>query len=581
MLRYFFTFCLLLVSVPGQLHASTLEYSVKGVSGELKENVIAWLGTEPATPEERSNFLAASEDRATDALKALGYYRPDIETTLDKKSRPWHLTVTVKANEPVRIAGLDIQLLDEAAEDPAFIDLMAALPFKVGDILHHGQYEQAKRQLVALGLQRGYFDGALSRTRVEVNAEELTATIAVHYSSGSRYRFGELTLDESVMDMSWVDSVIRFQSGDLFDHSLLQQLRAELQQTRYFSNVVVRPQLNQLENGRVPITVSVSAANSHSFEFGVGFSTDTEERVSVTWRTPRINRYGHSQETRLEYSPVQPSGRFTYNIPLTHPIKDVLQLSAYMEDREYGDLDSRQKGVGVRREFRRDQWIASYSARTLDEAWALGRTHKDNTYVLPGASLSHKTRSGSLVDPEAGFHQVYLLEGAHHDIGSDINLLRAYSNFRLVVPLAPRHRLVSRAELGAVFIEPGDREDLAPSLSFFAGGSQSIRGFSYQSIGNEVELLRPDGTTGTFVVGGDRLVTVSLEYQYYFTDTWRGAVFADAGDAFDEGEFDGHYGAGFGVHYMSPVGAIRLELANDLSEDNPSWRLHINIGAEF
>ena len=147
--------------------------------------------------------------------------------------------------------------------------------------------------------------------------------------------------------------------------------------------------------------------------------------------------------------------------------------------------------------------------------------------------------------------------------------------------LTPRHRLVARAELGAVFLSGGDRVDLAPSLSFFAGGSQSIRGFAYQSIGNEVLLTDAEGATGVFVVGGDRLATASLEYQYYVRDNWRGAVFADGGDAFDEGQFDAHYGAGFGLHYMSPVGAIRLEVANDLSEDNPSWRLHINIGAEF
>ena len=49
----------------------------------------------------------------------------------------------------------------------------------------------------------------------------------------------------------------------------------------------------------------------------------------------------------------------------------------------------------------------------------------------------------------------------------------------------------------------------------------------------------------------------------------------------DEGEFDANYAAGFGVHYMTPVGAIKLELANSISEDNPSWRIHVNVGAEF
>ena len=55
----------------------------------------------------------------------------------------------------------------------------------------------------------------------------------------------------------------------------------------------------------------------------------------------------------------------------------------------------------------------------------------------------------------------------------------------------------------------------------------------------------------------------------------------DGGDAFDDGEFDLHYGAGFGVHYITPVGAVRIEFANSLSDDNPDWQLHLTVGAEF
>ena len=65
-----------------------------------------------------------------------------------------------------------------------------------------------------------------------------------------------------------------------------------------------------------------------------------------------------------------------------------------------------------------------------------------------------------------------------------------------------------------------------------------------------------------------------------FQSMKKGAVFVDAGYAFDEGRFEVNVGAGFGVHYLTPDGAIKIELANSISEDDPSWRLHINIGAE-
>lgn len=344
---------------------------------------------------------------------------------------------------------------------------------------------------------------------------------------------------------------------------------------------MIQPLREQVEAGQVPIAVITHAAKRHSFDAGVGYSTDTEERMSLTWRTPRINRFGHSQITRLEYSRVNPSGRITYNIPLSHPLDDIMQLWARTEDNEFGDLDSRQDELGTRREIRRNKWIYGYSLRGLTESWDILQASATNDYLLFGASLSSRTHSGSLVDPASGFNQLYTLEVGNQELGSDIDLLRFTANLRYIITPRPRHRVVARSEFGAAEIANGNRAELAPSLNFFAGGNQSIRGFSYQSLGNEIETIGEDGRKKTLVVGGDRLVTSSIEYQYYFNDNWRGALFADGGDAFDSGEFDLHYGAGFGIHFISPVGALRLELANSLSDDNPDWYLHLNIGAEF
>jgi translocation and assembly module TamA len=106
----------------------------------------------------------------------------------------------------------------------------------------------------------------------------------------------------------------------------------------------------------------------------------------------------------------------------------------------------------------------------------------------------------------------------NRELGSDLNIARFTANLRYIITPAPRHRLVSRAEFGVAEVGSDEREDLAPSLSFFAGGSHSIRGFSYQSLGNEIDITQTDGSTKTLVTGGDRLFTASVEYQYYFNE---------------------------------------------------------------
>ena len=561
--------------------ATTLKFSVVGIEGEQKKNVLAYLGAAPESDENRRNFVVSARDKVESALQALGYYQPEIEIDLQRTEPKWRLSIVVNAGEPVRVRDINIQILGAAANDDNFTRLTSDIGFSSGDVLHHGRFESFRENVLSLGQRRGYLRGEIVASRIEVQVEAGTADVMLWYDSGPRLRFGEIIVDNTLIDSDLFDSMLTFQPGDYFDQVRLQELQSRLQRTNYFSSVIVLPQRKRSLGDRIPIMVNLQRAKRHSFDVGVGYSTDTEERLSLTWRTPRINRHGHSQQTRLVYSPINPSGRFTYSIPVSDPLTDVVQLWARVEENEFGDIDSRQNELGIKRETKNRNWIYGYSLRELNESWDIAGYSASNDYLLFGGSVSRRTHRGSIVDPEGGFSQLYTVEATANQLGSDLDLLRVTAALRYVMTPVPRNRLVTRLDLGRVKIANGDRRDLAPSLAFFAGGSQSIRGYAYQSLGDELTVVEPNGETKTLVVGGDRLVIGSLEYQYYFTATWRGALFVDAGDAFDRGEFDAKVGAGFGVHYVTPVGAVRVELANSVSEDDPSWRLVFAIGAEF
>ena len=560
---------------------TTLKLSVVGIQGEQKKNVLAYLGAAPESDESRRNFVVSARDKVESALQALGYYQPEIEIDLQRTEPKWRLSIVVNAGEPVRVRDINIQILGAAANDDNFTRLTSDIGFSSGDVLHHGRFESFRKKVLSLGQRRGYLRGEIVASRIEVQVEAGTADVMLWYDSGPRLRFGEIIVDNTLIDSDLFDSMLTFQPGDYFDQVRLQELQSRLQRTNYFSSVIVLPQRKRSLGDRIPIMVNLQRAKRHSFDVGVGYSTDTEERLSLTWRTPRINRHGHSQQTRLVYSPINPSGRFTYSIPVSDPLTDVVQLWARVEENEFGDIDSRQNELGIKRETKNRNWIYGYSLRELNESWDIAGYSASNDYLLFGGSVSRRTHRGSIVDPEGGFSQLYTVEATADQLGSDLDLLRVTAALRYVMTPVPRNRLVTRLDLGRVKIANGDRRDLAPSLAFFAGGSQSIRGYAYQSLGDELTVVEPNGETKTLVVGGDRLVIGSLEYQYYFTATWRGALFVDAGDAFDRGEFDAKVGAGFGVHYVTPVGAVRVELANSVSEDDPSWRLVFAIGAEF
>jgi translocation and assembly module TamA len=131
-------------------------------------------------------------------------------------------------------------------------------------------------------------------------------------------------------------------------------------------------------------------------------------------------------------------------------------------------------------------------------------------------------------------------------------------------------RLIARAELGAMAVD--DFDQLPPDLRFFAGGDRSVRGFDYQAIG---EVNESGG-----VVGGQYLVTSSLEYEHYFEPKWGAAAFVDAGDAFTN-DFNANVAVGIGARWRSPVGTVRLDFAKPVVTDfDDGWRIHLTIGPE-
>lgn len=98
----------------------------------------------------------------------------------------------------------------------------------------------------------------------------------------------------------------------------------------------------------------------------------------------------------------------------------------------------------------------------------------------------------------------------------------------------------------------------------------SVRGYGYKKIS-------PKDSKGN-LIGASRLLNSTLEYQYRVYDDWWLATFADIGLA--NGAFNVnslHYGAGMGVRWASPVGAIKLDIATPIRDKRKRVRISVYI----
>jgi translocation and assembly module TamA len=575
-----FAACLIfLLSCP--VAAEGLRYQVEGASPEARDNIIAYLGEQPRDESTARGFVVSAGERAGHALEALGIYDYAISVDVDRSTDPWRATVVVEQGEAVGYSEVDVSLVGEGVDDPALQSIIDTQAPVVNESLHHGRYEALKQALMRRARELGYFDATFAESEVRVDVDGGTAAARLVFATGARLRFGAVSAPDELLSEKLLVSLLPFGEGDFYEQAKILELRSRLLRLGFFNSVVVLPDLAERDSDVIPIVVELQPAPQHSYEVGVGFSTDTRERLSLSWHSPRLNRYGHSQKTILRYSPVNPAARLVYSVPLDDPARDLLQFGARLENNEFGDLESEQREVSIQRETSKGSNVRSIRLRALDESWEALAEGFDASYLLAGGSYSRRTRAGNAVDPSSGLSQFYELELASSELGSDQDILRLAGTVTALTRIGERSRIVGRVTGGVLFTSSDRPDELPPSLAFFAGGDNSIRGYAYQSIGREIGGQGFADTTQTLVVGGTRLLTASLEYQRYLFESWRAAVFVDAGDAFVDSDFNLNVGVGIGLHYLTPVGAIRIEIANPVSESDGSWRFHINIGAEL
>jgi translocation and assembly module TamA len=98
-----------------------------------------------------------------------------------------------------------------------------------------------------------------------------------------------------------------------------------------------------------------------------------------------------------------------------------------------------------------------------------------------------------------------------------------------------------------------------------------VRGYDFEALG-----VDEDGA----VIGGRYFGVASAEYTHWFRETIGGALFVDAGNAWDSVDrLKLALGYGAGLRAASPIGPLRFDLA--WGEQDDTLRVHFSLGITF
>nr|WP_311881935.1 autotransporter assembly complex family protein [Halomonas piscis] len=595
-----------------------LSATIKDVDGELdqavKDNIEAYLENLDGEAYTRTRLAGEVKRRSGEAMRVYGYYEPEINVTVDEPKGQQVVSIAIDPGERVSIETLSITLEGDAQNDPPFQEAVDDFPLEKGDPLLHAPWDKLRGSLSASALERGYFDWRFARRRMEVRPYKQSARLYLDFDSGPRYRFGDVVVSGSHIEPERLESMRTFEPGKPYLARSIAEYNQRLAETGWFGSVMVRPRLDSAKelamapsdgsqswwhrttetqpqtawlerdalgsamrvhrhhNTRLPVDVVVTPAERHQFEVGVGYATDVGPRTRFSWNQPWINRYGHSLDHDLYLS--GPEQRFSgaYNVPLEDPLRDSYRLQYGIKNLDDGDTHSLESTVELARRWQFDNdWVQSVYVRTTYEDFTQGGESEKVWIYYPGIQWT-RTRTREQRFPVWGDRQQLSLEYSDTAWGSDAQFFRATGDSEWIRMLGEKNRFVGGVSLGA--IETDDFSKIPPSLRFFAGGDNSVRGYSYES-------LSPRNAKGKRR-GGQQMFTASAEYQRNVTGSWWGAAFVDTGDAFDSwGPADLKTGAGLGVRWVSPVGPIRFDVAHPFDDDDSDFRIHFSIGPEF
>ncbi|WP_236032388.1 autotransporter assembly complex protein TamA [Pseudomonas schmalbachii] len=560
-----------LLFINAALAESRLDVRITPANSALKANIEAYVGSVGERDEQSlRRFRRTAEDSARKAAQALGYYQARIRARVRDGKEPT-LRISVTLGEPVRLRSVVIRVEGPAARLKSF-RVPDGDELKPGAQLNHGIYEDAKRLIENQASRFGFFRGQFTSQKLSVDPQAGVADIELIYASGPRYSLGAVTFSgDHPFDEELLQRMVPFKAGEPYDSELIADLNQALQSSGYFDGVRVDSAPTLAQGEVIPVNVQLTARKPRSMGVGLGFSTDVGPRARFNWTRHWLNPQGHSLGAEMELSAPRQNVGTWYEIPLDPPLTDKLRFTGGYQFEDLVDTESKLLTLGGEWQHKLDSgWQRAISLNWQHEEFKLGDDSGLSTFLMPGIGWSI-LQADNKVDPSRGYRLQFAVKGAKEGALSDADLVHVSALAKGVTSFLGGHRLLGRVQVGG--IATNDFDVIPPSLRFYAGGDQSVRGYDYQT-------LSPEDSEDN-KIGGRYMVAGSVEYQYPIAERWRVAAFIDEGNAFDSLSAPSiKTGVGIGVRWVSPVGPLRLDLANGLDEGG-GFRIHFSMGPEL
>jgi translocation and assembly module TamA len=579
---YLFVFGTFSASVPA---AELLPVRINGLEkNKMLEQVVR---RAVALPEAEGKGVTVSEGRlgyyvsninrlVEDSLEPLGYYHSVVSSRMERDGALAQIIIDVAPGEPVKVRDVALQVDGDGSKDRFIGFWLEGFEPVQGEVFNHGLYEENKAQISQALLDRGYFDMRNSVHEVRVTRAAQSADINLAWDSGIRYRYGNVRFEGHEFETGLLEQLVNFEPGNYYSQPQINRLQESLAKLNYFSSIEIVPDLESKQAGTIPVLVSLTqgkrTSQYASFRYGTKTGLGVEYGVERRW----INRRGHKLDFNVGWAQNEQSFTTLYRIPAFQWLDGWYGIGLVTRNEEYTSASSRYVEGSFSRSGELRNWdlLASLNVRRerFDEAIPdIDQSLGNNLYTAVAYPEFNAVwrRSDDPLYPTSGSAWYYQARSGYEFAQSQAPFLQVTVKNKNIRGLGNKSRLLMRGELGATW--SANYPYFPPSLRFYAGGDQSVRGYGYKEIGEYFDKYN---------LGGRYMAVGSIEYEYRVNTEWAAAGFIDVGDAFDR-KPNANFGVGAGARWRSPIGPVRFDVAYGFNGPDPGFGIHFTIGSDL
>lgn len=505
-----------------------------------------------------------------DALHSLGYYNAQVGLDIDDYYDPVHVNILIDTGPVYPLLGFTVDFPIETSE----LGITLGCPAQTKTIL------EAESRLLQLLAARGYPLATIEKRRVVADQEKKGIFVTLSVNTGLQVVFGATEIfGLNTVDLEVINRRIAWCDGDPYDPELIAKTEFDLESLRLFSSITLLENESELKDNRLPIQIYLKEACQRTIGFGASYNTQLGLGGTFNWEHRNMRGLGERFKIKSDIWQRKQNGIVQYIIPdfkvryqelrfLFEADKEITQ--GYDEFFYSGSvLIDRCAGPNLRFSYggTYKQLFSSKSnnnrpSHLLKTPLYLRYTEIDSTFCpTQGYTLTLRCIPTFNISPQFTYAiNLATLTGYYPVFGNDFLVLAGKVHF------------------GSIF---GSRTiTIPPPERLYAGSQCLLRGYKYMTVS---PLNREENKP----LGGRSMLVYSFESRFKI-DPFGWSLFYEVGNVFN-GVLPQMFGkqlqsVGFGLHYYTHVGPLRLDVAFPLNPrkkiDKP-FQFYISIGQAF